>query len=114
MSSKVSTGEEKPKKKAGMSQVGFAIASTVLACIVIPYIYFSIRVNAYGQKNKPEGFYFPEYSELYKTAIGAIVCLIFQNLIRMLSLNFFKSIAKKQDDEFIQHEYAEKAAKKLY
>lgn len=43
----------KPKKEK--NQVFFAFAVAVVSIICVPYLYYAIRLNAYGHANKPEG-----------------------------------------------------------
>ena len=36
-----------------------------LGCLLTPYLYYSHQLNVYGHKNKPEGFDFPYYKEIW-------------------------------------------------
>lgn len=52
----------------------FPIGITILSCICIPYIYYAVWINSYAHEHKPEGYYVPEYKDLWKTVVGAVVC----------------------------------------
>ena len=86
----------------------------MVGSVCIPYVIYSVWVNRFGVANAPEGFPFPNYSDLYKTVIGAIVCQVSKAVIRYLTYDFFYSIAKKKDDEVVRKDYATKATTKFY
>ena len=48
--------KRKKKKKSGYI---FPIGITILSCICLPYYYYAVNINAYGQVNKPEGYHMP-------------------------------------------------------
>ena len=46
---------------------------TVMGLICIPEIYYSIQINIYGNKHKPEGYKFASFSDYWKVLVGAVV-----------------------------------------
>ena len=103
------TKEKKPKSKAPV-----IIGAIVLLSICAPYCYYAYEANVYGNANKPEGFYFPQFKDLYMTLIGGVVCFIAKKITIMLTYNLFYAVAKKTEPEDLRVGYAEKAAHKLY
>ena len=101
--------EKKARKKEKKVTSGFAIASTVVGSVCIPYVIYSVMINQFGVANAPEGYPFPQYRDCWKIAVGAIVCQIWHALVHYTCYDFFYSIAKKKDDEVIRRDYATKA-----
>ena len=56
----------------------------LICLIVIPYTVYAIRINAYGQEHKPEGYQFPHYSQLWITALSALFFLTFSRAVAKL------------------------------
>ena len=89
----------------------FVIGISILSIICVPYIYYAVQINAFGQANKPEGYHMPRYDELSKTLVGAIVL----NVIRVVIFHWmlgplFYRYSKVQDDEEERVRYARKAS----
>ena len=74
MTEKANTPKKSGRKKKEKNGYVFPIGIAILSCICIPYIYYAVTINAYGQANKPEGYYVPRYTDLWKTVVGAVVC----------------------------------------
>ena len=111
-----STSKNMKKKKAKSGYI-FPIGITILSAICIPYYYYTVQINAYGQANKPEGYYMPQYTDLWKTAVGAIVTQAVRQLIHLVCYPFTYRICKIQDkdnDEVGRVVYATKACEKLF
>ena len=51
------------------------IAFTVMTLFCVPYIYYAIKVNIYGQENQPANLTtpFPKFTEFWQVLLGAIV-----------------------------------------
>ena len=45
-----------------------------------PYVYYSSKVQFYGQKHKPEGYYFPSYFDMWP----ALVSMVFHHALRRI------------------------------
>ena len=98
-----------------------AIGCSVLSLICIPYYYYAIRINTFGQQNKPEGFELTSLQDFWKTLVGAAVCHIVKEAIyflfmpTMIRLSKFQDV--KDDDEAMklaQYKYAQKGCSCLY
>ena len=61
-----------PKKEK--SQTVFLIGVFILAIICVPYIYYAMWINSYGNEHAPAGFKFTAYTDLWKTLVGGTVC----------------------------------------
>ena len=104
----------KARAKKKKSPVVFILGITILLAICVPYIYYTLLINDYGQKHKPEGYVMPQYSELWKTLVGAVVCQVVRLTVYQLFYPTFYRISKVQDDEELRVRYANKAADKLW
>ena len=82
------------KKKKEKSVVVFIVGISILSCICIPYIYYTLNINAYGLINKPEGYRWPRYSELWKTVVGAIVLNVVRVAIHFVFGGLFYKYSK--------------------
>ena len=108
---------DKRKKKKEKSGYIFPIGITILSCICLPYYYYAVNINAFGQANKPEGYHMPQYSELWKTAVGAVVCQAVRQIIYLAFYPVFYRLCKiqeKDDDEEGRVAYTNKACEQLY
>ena len=61
----------------------------------MPYIYYAVWINAFGQENKPEGYHMPQYSELWKTLVGAVV----SQAVRQITYLIFYPLAYRYSKE---------------
>lgn len=105
---------EKKKKKGGYI---FPIGITILSCICIPYAYYAILINAHGHAHKPADYHMPEYRELWKTLVGAIVCFVVRKLVFFLFYPIAYRICRVQDkdnDEELRNIYTVKACNSLF
>ena len=106
--------DKKGKKLEKKVTSGFAIASTIVGSVCIPYVIYSIMINQFGVANAPEGYPFPRYRDAYKIVIGAIVCQVWHAVVDYTCYDFFYSIAKKKDNEVVRRDYATKATTVFY
>ena len=104
-----------PKKKE-KDQTGFAIAVVVLSLICIPYLAYGIWINyyAFSSGTKPEGYYFPNYADLWKMVVGAVVIMGIRKLFFVCLYSQALLISKEQDDDHLRHKYATKAVNTLF
>ena len=119
----MATESEKPKaeeakndrkqRKKGL-KTSTIVGFSVLACICVPYIYYAMSINIYGQNNKPKGYYMPGLWELWMTLVGAAVCTVARYLVFNCLYATFYRISKEQNDEQLRNKYAYKACDKLY
>ena len=88
--------ETKPEKKEKKKKGGlvFPIGITILSLICFPYIYYTTLIYEYGQANKPEGYYWPEYKDMWMTVVGAIVCQVVRKIIYIIFMPMALKIAK--------------------
>lgn len=86
------TPARKEKKKKG--GLVFPIGITILSVICIPYIYYTMQINEYGHKNKPEGYYFPEYKDMWMTVVGALVCQVVRQIVYFVFMPMALKISK--------------------
>ena len=87
---------------------------TLLASIAVPFLYYSVTINAYGQKNQPEGFGFPHISDFWRVLAVALLTQFAKMIIMKLTQPFFGTIAKDKTDKEKQAKYARKASDNLH
>ena len=73
-----------------------------------------MQINAYGHKNLPEGYYFPDYKDLWMTVVGALVCQVVRQAIHFLFMPIALTLSKVQDDEKTRRKYAYKQCECLF
>ena len=53
-----------------------------------------MQINEYGHKNKPEGYYFPEYKDMWMTVVGALVCQVVRQIVYFVFMPMALKISK--------------------
>ena len=96
--------EIKLKKKTSFSdmdndRIVLYFGVTVLGSIAIPFVYYSIVVNAYGTANKPEGFNFPHICDFWRVLVGAICTQIIKSSATNAFKSSFYELVKGDTDE---------------
>ena len=51
------------------------MAITIALIIVVPYAWYAIRIHNFAFENKPDGFQFPSFSNLWVTALGMMALI---------------------------------------
>ena len=66
------TASEKKEKKG--NPYLFPIAMTVMSLILIPYIYYAIRINIYGNQHQAPNptTPFPKFTDAWRVLVGAM------------------------------------------
>ena len=107
----------KLKKKSSFSdmdndRIVLYFGVTVLGSIAIPFVYYSIVVNAHGTSNKPEGFNFPHICDFWRVLVGAICTQIFKSFATNAFKSSFYNYVKGDTDE-LKMRYQTKAAEHI-
>ena len=89
-------GDSKPDRKQKKKKGGlvFPIGITILSLICFPYIYYTVQINSYGHANKPEGYYWPDYKDLWMTVVGALVCQAVRQIVYVIFMPMALRLAK--------------------
>lgn len=77
----------------------------------MPYTYYAVKINIYGQAHKPEGFLFPSIKDYWRIVVGAGVTQALQKLFMYFLVPVFELVAKVKDDPESRRRYAHKAAR---
>ena len=102
---------EAPEKKK--NPIFLIIALFVLAMICIPYLYYTILINNYGNAHAPEGYNFPNFKDFWKVILGAVVTQTVRGICHFFMPSIYILIAKG-DDEATRQKYALKATEHTY
>ena len=81
--------------------------------INVIFVYYGIKINAYGHANKPEGFRFPHIIDYWRVPVGAVIMIVSKSAFTVMTTPFFYSISKHKDETFRQTD-AQKAAANCY
>lgn len=73
-----------------------------------PYLYFSHEINQYGRANQPEGFNFPEYSDLWISVVFMFGYLIINRLAHVIFRPLWDGMVKGQHDPIVKERYLKK------
>jgi hypothetical protein len=92
-----------------MGDVPFAIASFVLASIVIPFMYFTYMCYMWALENMPEGYHYPYAYKLYITGVGMIAFFIQDKLVFYFFYDYMYNVCKRQPTEELHVRYVKKA-----
>ena len=49
----------------------------LLAIIGVPYMYYSVQINIFAHRHKPEGHFFPEYADLVYVVVTGLACHLY-------------------------------------
>ena len=90
------------------------ISIALLASIAVPFLYYSVIINAYGQKNQPDGFAFPHIFDFWRTLAYAAICSLLKMIVMKTTQPFFRTIAKVKTEKELQEKYSRKASEYLF
>lgn len=105
---------KKRRPRSTFHQRMFIVGIFCVCLIVIPYAYYAMRINAYSQVHKPEGFNFPTYSMLWITALSTLFFSIARRLTKLLRPLVLRVIPTKgQDGVDLTDEECKQVAEKI-
>jgi len=90
---------EKRIAKQNLNDTGFTIALLTLAGLVIPFMYYAHSVYTWAHENKPQGYKYPEYKQIWMTGVGAGSFLFMQEIITLCSTPLYKYLLPANEDE---------------
>ena len=93
----------------------FAILTSAVVIIFVPYMYYSFKLYVAGRANKP----YPEYdwvemSGLWKTCITATIQIFFKKRLVKYFFGIVQPYAKDKDNKETNAKRSKKAAKYVY
>ena len=97
------------KAKLARESLMFNIGSLALMSVLGPLLYYSIQINQYGHSNKPEGLFFPSFTDYWRVLVGIVVSIGLHDLFVYSLTPLFKLITEKTDEDVI-HKTAVKGA----
>ena len=114
MPPKKAEAENKHTGKKPMSTITM-VAFTVMTLFCVPYCYYAVKVNIYGQENQPANLTtpFPKFTEFWQVLLGAFVTQTIRFVVHKTMPGFFAPIAKG-DDEESRKRYTVKACEHTY
>ena len=71
----------------------------MLACTLIPFIYYATSVYQYAHENKPEGYKYPEIKQLWMTGVGICTYKMIEELVYCVTRPIFSRLLKEQPDQ---------------
>ena len=101
------------KKKGTRGQI-LAYGIPVLLSICGPYIYYAIKINAYGKANAPQGYQMPRYEDIWIMLVSGVVLQCVRQLTHKVFYPVFYNVSKEQNDEEVRIKYARKASENLF
>jgi len=85
---------KKDNKVKGIS-TGTLVMFSVLGCVCVPYIYYAVAINLYGQKNKPADYNLPGFKELWMTVASTLVCTVLRKIVTTVTYPTYYRISKE-------------------
>jgi len=82
-----------------MSDRTFAICAIGLLMTIIPFLYYAHVVYTWGHANKPQGYKYPEYKQLWMTGVGAVCFGVLREFLGCISRPIFKRIIHNKGDD---------------
>ena len=70
-----------------------------IACLVTPFLYYAHMIYTWALANKPHGYKYTEYKQLWMTGVGAASFCFMKEIITLCVTPIYKRIIKKTDDE---------------
>jgi len=74
---------------------------TVMSLILIPYIYYAIQINLYGNRHQAANpsTPFPKFSDAWRVLVGAMVTQTVRFIVHRTMYGLYSKIAKGADAE---------------
>ena len=106
--------DSQKKEKKG-NPYFFPIAMTIMLLILVPYIYYAIQINIYGNKHLPANHLtpFPKFTDAWRVLVGAFVTQIVRFIVHKVMPGVYAPLAKG-DDEDTKRRYTYKACEHTY
>jgi hypothetical protein len=84
-----------------------------LACIILPYFYFTAQIYQYGHQNAPKGYRFPKLSDLWVLIPGVAAFGIIQRVVLTITTPYLRKYVKSQDDPELCAKYTKKSSESM-
>ncbi len=111
------TEKEKQNKrvvKQKLNDTQFTIGMLIVLGISIPFLYYANQIYNYAHENKPKGYKYAEYKQLWMTAVGAASFTVMRELIMCVSQPIFSKLIPIQGgDKDAQARVVKKACNNL-
>ena len=86
--------------KQNISDEKFMIAMFFMACLCLPFLYYAHMIYTWAHENKPKGYKYTEYKQLWMTGMGAATFLCMKEFITLCVTPLYKNwIPKVEGDE---------------
>ena len=91
----------------------FRIALVIVFCVAVPFLYYSNMIYTYGHANKPAGYKYPEYKQLWMTGVGALCFGIIKEILDCITFPIFKRLVANKGDDYAWERKVRKAQENL-
>ena len=95
-------------------QLVFFVFAGFTVIMLVPFTLAGYRFSELNRANKPEGYEWPEASDLYITMIASVGFAIVEIVVRKIAYHFFIPFCKEQENLKLREVKSQKAAFKIY
>ena len=85
----------------------------LLSFILIPYVFYTMKVYFYAQHHQPKGYNYPHLKDLWVVAAGVFVWGIVQRLMLATFTPFISRVVKGQNDPELKAKYTKKSSEAM-
>ena len=89
------------------------IAMIVVFCLIVPFLYYANMIYNWCHENKPAGYKYPEYKQLWMTGVGALSFGLMKEIIDCISYPIFSRIVANKGDDYAWERKVRKACENL-
>ena len=79
----------KREVKQNIGDTTFRIALLILFAIIVPFFYYANMIYNWSHANKPDGYKYPEYKQLWMTGVGALSFGMLKAMLNCVSSPIF-------------------------
>lgn len=81
----------------------------MIMCLVVPFLYYANMIYVWGHENKPAGYKYAEYKQLWMTGVGAICFGMMKEMIDCICYPIFSRIIVNKGDNYAWERKVRKA-----
>lgn len=110
------TGSEPVNTRVVKQNIGdtpFRIALFIVMCIVVPFLYYANLIYQWSHANKPAGYKYPEYKQLWMSGVGALSFGMMKELVNCVSGPIFRRLVKNKGDDYAYERKVKKSMDNL-
>ena len=78
-------------------------------CVVVPWLYYSHMIYTWGHENKPPGYKYPEYRQLWMTGVGALSFGMMKEMLDCFSHPILRRVIANKGDDYAWERKIQKA-----